>query len=454
MQTIDLRRWVPALCASLVLVGCGGGGSDTSSTPSAASTSSTTADGITLKAAVPATAPAGQSYSAQVTASTTGGSTVGFSIQNRPMWATFNTVTGSLTGTPTTSDVGQYSNIVVSASDGTGTASLPPFSITVTQTSSASAGAVTRPSYNTGNGFFVYNGTLYDPNGNPFRIRGVNRLHWDSNSAAGIAKSGANTVRWDIDFTQPVENNVNEIQTQGIQNNNVPIVGNWTATCDQDTNSLNSAVSTWVSQAAQWTTLDRYLIVNIANEWGPNDSPVWESANISAIAQLRQAGYLGPILVDAGNCGQDVLDLLNYSTAVFNSDPQKNVMFALHLYGNAQVALSNNWLPQLAQLSASAGMVFIVGEFGPGNNIGPSPTSVTPGQIITAAESAGLGWLAWAWDDNDLPNCMSDNNWFSMTYNCGIYTQPSDLTNYGQDVVLNPTYGITALAQPASIFSD
>ncbi len=455
MQTMGVRRWVPAICALVVLAGCGGGGSQTSSSTTSSDTSSVTADGITLKAAVPPTATAGVSYSAQVSASTPGGASVGFSIQNKPTWAVFNTATGSLTGMPTASDVGQYANIVISASDGSGTASLPPFSITVRQTSSASAGTVARPAYNTGNGFFVYQGTLYDPNGNPLRIRGVNRLHWDSSSAAGIARSGANTVRWDIDFTRDASANVNEIQTQGIQNSNVPIVGNWTATCKQDTNSLNSAVSTWVSQASQWTTLDRYLIVNVANEWGPNDSTVWRDSYISAIAQLRQAGYLGPILVDAGNCGQDVLDLLNYSTAVFNSDPQKNVMFALHLYGNAQVALSNNWLPQLAQLSAQAGMVFIVGEFGPGRNIGPSPTSVTPGQIITAAESAGLGWLAWAWDDNDLANGASDNNWFSMTYQGpGIYTQPSDLTDYGQDVVLNPTYGITALAKPASIFTD
>ena len=29
----------------------------------------------------------------------------------------------------------------------------------------------------------------------------------------------------------------------------------------------------------------------------------------------------------------------------------------------------------------------------------------------------------------------------------------SDLTTYGQDVILNPTYGITALAKRASIFT-
>jgi len=42
----------------------------------------------------------------------------------------------------------------------------------------------------------------------------------------------------------------------------------------------------------------------------------------------------------------------------------------------------------------------IIGEFGPGRNIGPSPTNITPQAIIQAAEARNLGWLAWAWDDN------------------------------------------------------
>ena len=40
-----------------------------------------------------------------------------------------------------------------------------------------------------------------------------------------------------------------------------------------------------------------------------------------------------------------------------------------------------------------------------------------------------------------------------MTYaGPGVYNQPSDLTQYGRDMVLNPIYGLSALAQRASIF--
>jgi len=112
----------------------------------------------------------------------------------------------------------------------------------------------------------------------------------------------------------------------------------------------------------------------------------------------------------------------------------------------------NGYLSQLASLTASAGVVFAVTEFGPGRDIGPSPTNTTPGAIITAVEANGIGWAAWAWDDYDLANCKADDSWFAMTYNCGIYTQPSDLTTFGKDVVLNPTYGLSVIAKPASIF--
>jgi hypothetical protein len=55
-----------------------------------------------------------------------------FSISNKPSWASFTTTTGALTGAPTSGDVGTYSNIIITAVNGTGVAALPAFSITVT----------------------------------------------------------------------------------------------------------------------------------------------------------------------------------------------------------------------------------------------------------------------------------------------------------------------------------
>jgi len=78
------------------------------------------------------TATIGQGYSFTPTASDQdSGQTLTFSITNKPAWAGFNSSNGRLSGTPTAGDVGTYSGIAISVSDGTDSASLGPFSITV-----------------------------------------------------------------------------------------------------------------------------------------------------------------------------------------------------------------------------------------------------------------------------------------------------------------------------------
>ncbi|WP_157576862.1 Ig-like domain-containing protein [Pseudoalteromonas rubra] len=54
-----------------------------------------------------------------------------FSVKNLPGWARFNTQTGALSGTPAGADIGVYSNIEISVSDGHNVSVLAPFSIQV-----------------------------------------------------------------------------------------------------------------------------------------------------------------------------------------------------------------------------------------------------------------------------------------------------------------------------------
>ncbi|WP_081216113.1 ExeM/NucH family extracellular endonuclease [Pseudoalteromonas luteoviolacea] len=57
--------------------------------------------------------------------------TLVFAIENKPSWASFDTATGSLSGTPLAADIGKYDNIVITVNDGTATNALNGFSITV-----------------------------------------------------------------------------------------------------------------------------------------------------------------------------------------------------------------------------------------------------------------------------------------------------------------------------------
>lgn len=86
----------------------------------------------------PATTVAqGSAYSFQPTASDADGNSLTFRISNKPTWMTFSSSTGRLSGTATNSQVGTYGNIVISVSDGTATASLPAFAVTVTNVNDA-----------------------------------------------------------------------------------------------------------------------------------------------------------------------------------------------------------------------------------------------------------------------------------------------------------------------------
>ena len=70
-------------------------------------------------------------YGFQSWATDNDGRAVTYSIKNKPAWATFDAY-GHLYGKPAAANVGTYANIVISASDGISSASLPAFSITVT----------------------------------------------------------------------------------------------------------------------------------------------------------------------------------------------------------------------------------------------------------------------------------------------------------------------------------
>ena len=145
-ERTNTRRAIPLVLAlaltTLALSACGG-----SSTPNASSalqssggsgSGGTTNPGPPTISGTPGTsAQAGQSYSFTPTTTDPSGATLTFTITSKPSWATFSSTTGALTGMPASSDAGTDSNITISVSDGTQSASLAAFSIVVTATPAA-----------------------------------------------------------------------------------------------------------------------------------------------------------------------------------------------------------------------------------------------------------------------------------------------------------------------------
>lgn len=136
-----LIKVLAPVLASLTLVGCGGGEGDSVNPVSSATTADETGSAATATiSGTPATSvTVGTNYSFTPTASDTDGGALKFSITNAPAWAKFNSTTGQLSGSPTATQTGTTMNIVISAADGTATAALPAFSITVTNTSGTTA---------------------------------------------------------------------------------------------------------------------------------------------------------------------------------------------------------------------------------------------------------------------------------------------------------------------------
>jgi hypothetical protein len=73
----------------------------------------------------------GSAYSFTPTAADSAGSKLIFSIANKPVWATFDSSTGALSGTPVAANVGVTPQIQISVSDGTHSAALAAFALTV-----------------------------------------------------------------------------------------------------------------------------------------------------------------------------------------------------------------------------------------------------------------------------------------------------------------------------------
>jgi hypothetical protein len=123
----------------------------------------------TISGTPPTSATAGTAYTFQPTASGPAGMTLSFSVQNKPAWANFSIATGQLTGTPSSTQTGSYSNIVVSVSDGQASSALAPFTISVAGTTATTGSATVNwvpPTQNTNGsaltnlaGIILYYGT-------------------------------------------------------------------------------------------------------------------------------------------------------------------------------------------------------------------------------------------------------------------------------------------------------
>ncbi len=95
------------------------------------STAAPVAQTLQISGAPATTARVGQFYSFRPVVVAAAGSSLTYTVANKPAWAQFSAMTGALSGTPSTGSAATDANIVVSVSNGAQSAALPAFNITV-----------------------------------------------------------------------------------------------------------------------------------------------------------------------------------------------------------------------------------------------------------------------------------------------------------------------------------
>jgi hypothetical protein len=139
----------------------------------------------------------GQSYEFTPTASDPDGHPLSFSIAGRPAWASFDGTTGTLTGSPVAGMEGNYANIRISVSDGTDSASLPAFAITVSTPAAPNQPPVIEGSpATTGREGIPYSfmPTASDPDGDSLTFGISNKPSWASFSTSSGRLAGTPPV--------------------------------------------------------------------------------------------------------------------------------------------------------------------------------------------------------------------------------------------------------------------
>ncbi len=296
-------------------------------------------------------------------------------------------------------------------------------------------------------GFSVSGTKLLDAKGNEFIMRGVNHAHtWYKNDTAvaipAIAKAGANTVRivlsngvqWTEDSADSVKNLISLCE----QNKLITILEVHDATGKNEQSALLAAANYFVKIKDALIGKENTVIINIANEWmGDWNSANWATGYKAAIPIIRNAGLTHTILCDAGGWGQYGQSIKDGGKGVFDSDPLKNTMFAIHMYGTAgkdETTIKTNIDGVINQ-----NLCLIIGEFGWDHSDG----NVDEATIMSYCLQKNVGWLAWSWKGNG-----GGVEYLDM---CKDWAGTS-LSDWG-NTIINGTNGLKKTSKICSVFS-
>ncbi len=296
-------------------------------------------------------------------------------------------------------------------------------------------------------GFTISGTQLIDANGKEFIIRGVNNPHiWFTHKSfkalKRLADLNVNSIRivWE---TKGKAKELDKIISRCIELQMIPMVELHDVTGNDSVDELLKTVAYYTRDDVKEVLLkhEKYILINFANEWGNfgNTNKYWKKSYMQAIDMLREAGIKTTLVIDVLGWGQKIEPVFEYGKDLLEYDPQKNLLFSVHMYGSWN---NPKTIEEQLQKAYDASLPLIVGEFGynyhDGNN--NLKCKVDHTVILKKCQELGYGYLAWSWSGNNTENAWLNlsNDWKTLTW-------------WGKEV-FEGEYGIINTAKKASVF--
>jgi len=380
-----------------------------------------------------------------------------------PSWASINSSTGLISGTPP--GPGAWT-VTITVTDST----TPTHLVTsgIGYLAVQNSGQVSRPSYVPSNVFFQYAGHMYDPNGWPMSCQGIDRNHPDANSWAGGvngAQLGLNCQRifpvsWDV------PNNCSTCtwaNTQSSALGILPIIGWGAANTGLFSGNLNNGQLTVTSTI--WGALAQYNnIPALAFALGvANIDGAW--ANTSCGTNCWNLYYCnGGTYNHAGGCGSGTATAITSSCTgssganpcqgEFNADNGDNISGSSSI-PDLIADVTTIAAMQPAYASQMGAMITnIANEWG--GTVGSPNTTTVWKNVYAAVMNNGAPYCVASTSGNVITLCSSvtGSNPFANSYmvyingSCGATAQvasvvSTDGTSGAYTVTVTPTVGTT-----------
>ena len=253
-------------------------------------------------------------------------------------------------------------------------------------------------------GFYVEGTKLYDANGNEFVMRGINVAHawyksFTMDSLERCAELGCNTVRVVLgegsQYDEDLDTDVARIIKKCKELNMIAVLEPHDFTGMNNQDDIMRAVKYWEKIKSVIEGEEKYVIINIANEWwGEWTTKGWKEGCINAIKQLREDGFKHVIMVDCAGYAQYTKSIFSSAKDVYAADPTGNTMFSIHMYDNA--GGNDTVVKRNIDKTLAMGLCLCIGEFSCEHKGNP----VAEEYIMKYTTETGVGYIAWSYAGN------------------------------------------------------